>query len=90
LQEQWDSEINALRCHYTGLPLTGPHGSRRYATWEHVVPGDESSVVLVADLINKMKSDMTGDEFTEMVRALARRFDGQAFDESAFPPDHPH
>jgi len=34
-----------------------------------------------------MKSDMTEDDFKAMVGALARRFDGQPFDESSFPSD---
>ncbi len=63
------------------------HGSRRSATWEHVIPGDESSVVLVADLINKMKGDMQEDEFRSVVTALARFFSEGYFDETAFPID---
>lgn len=87
LRKQWDPQIDAFRCYFTAVPMTGTHGSRRYATWEHLVPGDESSVVLVTDLVNKMKSDMTEDEFKTIVRALTRRFDGESFDEHAFPPD---
>jgi len=52
-----------------------------------LIPGDESSVVLLADVVNKMKTDMTEEQFKTMVRALARRFDGHPFDESAFPED---
>ena len=87
LFSQWDPAIGAFRCYYTGIALTDNFGSRRYATWEHRDVGDESSVVLVADLVNKMKSDMTEDEFGAMIRALCRHFDGQPFDESAFPSD---
>lgn len=87
LVEQWDSDIDGFRCRYTGIKLTHEFGSRRYATWEHRDPGDESSVVLVADLVNKMKGNMSEAEFRTMVRALARHFDDEPFDETAFPPD---
>ena len=43
--------------------------------------------MLVADLVNRMKSDMTHDEFRAMVTALARHFDGSDFDDAAFPDD---
>src|SRR5205814_3074892 len=86
MKRQWDPEIEAFRCAYTDIAMTLDPGSRRSATWEHGTPGVESSVVLVTDLVNKMKADMKEPEFKTMVRALARRFDGE-FDESAFPPD---
>jgi hypothetical protein len=87
MSKQWDSSIDAFRCFFTGVPLSEDKGSRRYATWEHREPGDESSVVLVADLVNKMKSDLKEDEFRAMVKALARHFDGLSFAMSAFPFD---
>jgi hypothetical protein len=87
MSSQWDAAVGAFRCFYTGVPLTENYGSRRYATWEHREPGDESTVVLVADLVNKMKSDLKEDEFRAMVHALSRYFDRQLFDESAFPLD---
>jgi hypothetical protein len=87
LQRQWDPKAGAFRCHYTGITLIDAHGSRRSATWEHVTPGDESSVVLVADVVNKMKGDLTEEEFRVFVRALARHFDEPGFDEGLFPRD---
>lgn len=87
LLHQWDPDIGGFRCYYADVKLTHDYGSRRYATWEHREPGDESSVVLVAHLVNKMKGDMKEAEFKAMVRALSRRFEDQPFDESAFPPD---
>lgn len=85
LQRQWDQEIKAFRCHYTGIALADAHGSRRSATWEHVQPGDESSVVLVADVVNKMKGDLSEDAFRQLVLALAKHFEEPGFDEDAFP-----
>jgi hypothetical protein len=76
---------DAFVCAYTGIELTEANGDTRFATWEHRQPGDESSVVLVADLVNRMKGDMSESEFSAMVRALADLFQGKAFDESAFP-----
>ena len=87
LCEQWDASAAAFRCYYTGVLLNHSYGSRRYATWEHRIPGDKSTVVLVADLVNKMKSDMSEEDFRSMVRELANHFVGKQFHESAFPPD---
>jgi hypothetical protein len=90
LSKQWDPAIRAFRCHYTGIALTEGPGGRRSVTWEHRDPGDASGVVLVADLVNKMKGHMREDEFRTMVHALSRCFDGQPFEESSFPSDrHP-
>lgn len=89
MRRQWDADVGAFRCHYTGVPLDGQPGSRRYATWEHLTPGVESDVVLVADLLNRMKTDMSDAEFRVLVKALARHFDGAGFDFAAFPADPP-
>jgi len=87
LRAQWDPLIEAFRCFYSDIPLVPEPGTRRSATWEHRTPRDESSVVLVADLVNKMKSDMTDVEFRRLVRGLAARFAGGVFDEDDFPPE---
>jgi hypothetical protein len=90
LCEQWDPEIGGFRCYFTDAKMIEDDGRRRRsATWEHLAPGNESSVVLVARVINTMKTDMTEDEFERIVRALAKAFEGRQFDESAFPAD-PH
>jgi hypothetical protein len=85
MSSQWDPDAGAYRCYYTGVKLLEEGRSPRSVTWEHRVPGDESSVVLVAELVNKMKAYMTEKEFRRMVRELSRRFDGQPFSVSAFP-----
>lgn len=85
MQEQWDKQEQCFRCRFTDIPLTGDYGSTSFPTWEHLTPGDESSVVLVADLINRMKADMTEPEFKSIVHALAQKFKGKPFDEEAFP-----
>jgi hypothetical protein len=81
-----DGEEKAFLCHFTGLPLTEVPGSRTSGTWEHLSPGDPSSVVLAADLVNKMKVNMTETQFREMVLALADHFrTNKPFDREAFP-----
>lgn len=85
--KQWDPDAAAFLCAYTGMALTLEFGHHLDATWEHATPGDGSSVVLVADLVNKMKANMTDEQFRTMVRALGRHFDGQPFEPVAFPAD---
>ena len=36
-------------------------------------------------LVNRMKTDLTEEQFKNMVRELAKVFDGGTFDEGAFP-----
>lgn len=89
MHNQWRPDLGksgAFECAYTGMALTHDYPSRLYATWEHVDPGDEATVVLVADLVNKMKADMTMTEFEAMVRALVGRFDGGPFEKPTFLP----
>ncbi|HMI82235.1 MAG TPA: hypothetical protein VK480_10645 [Solirubrobacterales bacterium] len=71
----------------TDMPLELAAGTRRSAEWTHLTAGDESSVVLACKLVNRMQTDLTEREFEALVKALARRFEGEPFDESAFPPD---
>jgi hypothetical protein len=87
LWNQWHPRSGAFVCAYTGIPLSEDPASHRYPRWEHDTPGDVSSVVLVADLIHKMKTSMTPLEFRRLVRALARHYDGKPFDRRAFPAD---
>jgi hypothetical protein len=85
MRDQWSEEPKAYLCAYTGVELSDTYGNTRHATWEHRDPRDESSVVLVADLVNRMKGDMTEAEFSAMVCALADCFRRAAFDGSALP-----
>lgn len=66
-------------CKYSGVALDlgdddDQSQSPCYLTFEHVVPGDDGTVVLAAALINDMKSDMNEREFKGMVVQLANRF----------------
>ena len=65
----------AFYCEITGWRLTtADPKSRFYLTWEHLTPGNEKSVVVAAALVNRMKVDLTIDEFKLLVCALAKRF----------------
>jgi hypothetical protein len=86
MRAQWNDEAKAFLCHFTDLPLTEAPGTRTSATWEHLTPGDPWSVVLAADLVNKMKVNMTETQFRDMVLALADHFQTKKpFDRKAFP-----
>jgi hypothetical protein len=87
MRAQWNDEAKAFLCYFTDLPLTDHvPGSRMSATWEHLTPGDQWSVVLAADLVNKMKGNMTEAHFRRMVLALADHFrTDEPFDRKAFP-----
>ena len=78
-----------FECHYTHIRLEeNDSKSPRYLSFDHVVPRDESEMVIVAQLINDMKSDMSDEEFRSMVKQLASHFGGDEFDENMFILKH--
>jgi len=86
MKQQFDPSIDGYRCYFTKVPLELAAGTRRSAEWAHLTAGDESSVVLACKLVNRMQTDLTEPEFDALVKALARHFEGEPFDESVFPP----
>ena len=86
LRNSWHQ--GAFHCAYTGVELV-TDGTRwrnhRYLVFDHGTPGDESSIVVTCSLVNRMKTDLTDQEFKAIVRELAKFFDGGTFDERAFP-----
>ncbi len=71
LIEAWDPIHKCFRCWYTGIRLDETYpSSRRYLTFNHVIPGDGSRLVVCCRLINEMKSDLTWDEFFTVVAAF--------------------
>ena len=83
LQKAWDGE--AFRCYYTDIRLVEDNSKDpRYLTFDHRTPRQEDDIVIVAQAINDMKSDMTDKEFRRMILQLANRFNGGEFDEKAF------
>lgn len=83
LKKSWDGE--AFRCYYTGIRLVeNNHRDPRYLTFDHRTPRQETDVVVVAALINDMKTDMADNEFRAIVQQLANCFNGKDFDESVF------
>ena len=86
LRESWRD--GAFHCFYTGVRLIDDRArwrDHRYVSFEHRTPGDESSVVVTSNLINRMKTDLSEPEFKLLVAELARRFETGKFNESAFP-----
>lgn len=87
LRDAWDGEY--FRCFYTGWPLRiDDHRHPFYLTWEHRTPRDEDDIVVAAALINDMKSDLTEDEFREVIIGLADRFQGLNEMVSVIDPSH--
>jgi len=87
LQQAWDGQ--AFRCYYTGIRLVEDNPKDpRYLTFDHLIPRQESKIVIVAAAINDMKSDMSDSEFRAMVLALAKHFAGDRFNERAFKLKH--
>jgi hypothetical protein len=86
MQDSWRD--GAFHCFYTGIALI-EDGRRwrdhRYLSFEHLTPGDEKSVVVTCYLVNRMKTDLTNEQFRNMVTGLAKVFAGGPFDERAFP-----
>ena len=83
LQKSWDG--HGFRCYYSGIRLVEDnHRDPRYLTFDHFTPRQESDIVIVAQVINDMKSDMADNEFREMVLQLASYFTGGGFDERVF------
>lgn len=86
LQASWRD--GSFRCFYTGVALIDD-GQRwrdhRYLVFEHRTPGDEASVVVTCALVNRMKTDLTEEQFKRMVMELAKVFNGRTFDQRAFP-----
>ena len=86
MRDSWRD--GAFHCFYTGVALIDD-GTRwrdhRYLAFEHRTPGDEASVVVTCSLVNRMKTDLTEEQFRAMVAELANVFAGGTFDESVFP-----
>lgn len=87
LQESWDGKD--FRCYYTSIRLVEDDSkSPTYLTFDHFTPRQEDRIVIVAQLINDMKSDMSDREFRAMVMELAKHFNGGEFNEKVFKLKH--
>jgi hypothetical protein len=86
MQNSWRD--GAFHCFYTDIALIEDARRwrhHRYLTFEHLTPGDEKSVVVTCYLVNRMKTDLTNEQFRNMVTELAKVFAGGTFDERTFP-----
>jgi hypothetical protein len=86
LREQ-RNDRKRLVCAYTGVELTLTGGPRD-AEWDHVDPrNDPTNVAPAAAIVNRMKGEMTLEEFDDMIQALFeyRGAGRRPFNEDAFP-----
>ena len=86
LQHSWHD--GAFHCFYTGIALVEDDRrwrDHRYLSFDHRTPGDEASVVVTCALVNRMKTDLSEEQFKAMITELAKAFAGGAFDERVFP-----
>ena len=85
LKEAWDGE--GFRCYYTGVRLVEDKQFEHdalYLTLDHRIPNREDGIVVAALLINRMKTNLTEDEFKAVVSELSSHFGGRAFDANVF------
>jgi hypothetical protein len=90
LKDSWDKESECFRCHYSGIQLRDNNPrDPRYVTFDHLIPRREGELVITAAIINDMKSDMSVEEFKEIVCQLAKHFkDGTQIEETIFKLKH--
>jgi hypothetical protein len=87
MQTQWNEKIGGFECHLTKVKLSDDQFSPLRASWEHLKPGNEKTAVLAAAIFNHMKSDLTENEFRDVVTELARYFakPNAVFDTTVLP-----
>lgn len=64
-------------CHYTDVEVLVDkkyEGSPRYINFDHRTPGKNDDIVISTALINDMKTDMSEEEFKNIVNELDRHF----------------
>lgn len=79
LSDSWDTKSRCFRCMISRVPLElTNHKSPFYATAEHVSPSKGSEgYLVVAAVINDMKSDLDMDEFKKVLPLLSRIVSGK-------------
>ena len=88
LKQVWDKH-GFFRCYYSKVRLVEDNPEDpRYLTFDHRTPRQEDDIVVAAALVNDMKSDMSEDEFKNMILQLANSYKGGTFDESVFNVKH--
>jgi hypothetical protein len=74
LEKAWDASTECFRCQISGVRLQlDDRTSPVYPSLEHA---DNGQYMVVAAVINDMKSDLTLSEFEKVVVELAKRFNG--------------
>ena len=75
LKASWDG--TCFRCYYSGVKLKWEekdYKSPLYITFDHRIPRKEDDIVITASVINDMKSDLSDDEFKDVITKLAEHF----------------
>jgi hypothetical protein len=88
LKKSWDGEC--FRCYYSGVKLEEKdHHSPIYITFDHHIPREESDIVIAAAVINDMKSDLSDEEFKNVINQLSAHFcNGAPVNEDIFKLKH--
>ena len=64
-------------CAYSGVLLTDDPASPWHLSFDHRTPRDETDLVLCAQLVKHIKSNLTAQEFTQIVVQLAEVMTGK-------------
>ena len=88
LKAAWNRELGAFVCHYSGAVLTDDPACPWYLSFDHRTPGDDSDLVVCAQLVNHFKSNLTEPEFRWLVIQLGERFTGARERIETFQPTH--
>ena len=81
LRNGLDRKRNVILCYYTGTVLdTANPRSPNYLTCDHRIPGKKGDLVPACAWVNRMKSQMSEDEFHIAIPLLAQVFDGSPLD----------
>ena len=71
LRRGWSRERGGFVCAYSGVLLTNDPASPWFLSYAHQTPSADTDLVLCAQLVNHMKSNLTAPEFTQIVVQLA-------------------
>ena len=86
LRRGWSRERGGFVCTYSGVLLTDDPASPWYLSYDYRPPRDETNLVLCAQLVNHMKSNLTAPEFTRIVVQLADVMTGKRERIEVFTP----
>jgi len=77
LRRGWSRERGGFVCAYSGVLLTNDPASPWFLSYAHRTTRDDTDLVLCAQLVNHMKSNLIAPEFTQIVVQLAEVMTGK-------------